>query len=355
MRTKPSEACVLIGLLVAAAPAWAQGVTAEHDFRGRNFDTQMLVYAGPEPAKYIQPEEEGLRMRFGPPDIPKQPVGIAWQTRVLGNFVATARYEILQNETPKRGYGVGVELYLMLDNPARDGIAFARQIHPAHGTVVSFNHNTNNEQGKRYGKLFKHVPTTDASKRGRLRLARVGTELTASLAEGDADEFQEIVRYEIGDVDLRLVRLAALPGGDPNATLDFRVIDFQLKGDLPGLDGLKLRSSKLPAAPGGADEPEHAEPERRKPWFLVGILLLVFGLGVTFAAVFLFVWLRRVPAKATRSTAPKHKEPIEAEPRPTVGRLTCAACGQKIKLKEGMAGKRVKCPGCGEAVQVPAD
>jgi hypothetical protein len=349
-----------VGMVLCAAPAWGQEGTADHDFRGRNFDTRMLVYAGPDAANYIRPEEEGLRIRFAPGDVPKQPVGIAWQTRVIGDFVATARYEILQDEPPKRGSGVGVELYLMLDNAARDGIAFARQLHPAHGAVVSFNHNTNNEQGKRYGKLFKHVPTTDASKRGRLRLARVGAELTASIAEGDADAFQEIIRYEVSDVDLRMVRLAALPGGDPNATLDFRVLDFQLKGDLPGLDGVKLRSSKQPAA-GGADDPERPEPERRKPWFLIGILLLVFGVGVTFVAVFLFVWLRRSsgtprsPSGKTVSKAPKNKQSDEPKPRPTVGRLSCPACGQKIKLKDGMGGKRVKCPGCGGAVQVPAD
>ena len=34
--------------------------------------------------------------------------------------------------------------------------------------------------------------------------------------------------------------------------------------------------------------------------------------------------------------------------------LVCSACGKNLKVKEENAGKRVKCPGCGQLMQVPA-
>jgi len=47
-----------------------------------------------------------------------------------GDFTATARYEIIQAVGRAR-VGVGIEMYLTLDTPMpRDGIVFARVIHP---------------------------------------------------------------------------------------------------------------------------------------------------------------------------------------------------------------------------------
>ena len=34
--------------------------------------------------------------------------------------------------------------------------------------------------------------------------------------------------------------------------------------------------------------------------------------------------------------------------------FACSACGKHLKIKESLAGKRVKCPGCGQAVAAPA-
>jgi predicted RNA-binding Zn-ribbon protein involved in translation (DUF1610 family) len=33
--------------------------------------------------------------------------------------------------------------------------------------------------------------------------------------------------------------------------------------------------------------------------------------------------------------------------------ITCTACGRKQQVREALGGKRVKCPGCGAAVEVP--
>ena len=33
--------------------------------------------------------------------------------------------------------------------------------------------------------------------------------------------------------------------------------------------------------------------------------------------------------------------------------VSCDSCGKQLKVKDDAAGKRVKCPGCGKAVQIP--
>src|SRR5262245_16818662 len=34
--------------------------------------------------------------------------------------------------------------------------------------------------------------------------------------------------------------------------------------------------------------------------------------------------------------------------------VQCEDCGKKLRLRDDLAGKRIKCPGCGEALTVPA-
>ena len=72
-----------------------------------------------------------------------------------------------------------------------------------------------------------------------------------------------------------------------------------------------------------------------KGWWIAGGL---FGLLLTVALlVGLGVWLSQ---DADRGTAP-------------VVSLTCRGCGKRLKAKAELAGKKVKCSGCGQAVVVP--
>ena len=49
-------------------------------------------------------------------------------------------------------------------------------------------------------------------------------------------------------------------------------------------------------------------------------------------------------------------ENIPAKPKTNAAEIlvACTACGKKLKVKEELVGKRVKCPHCGAAVRVPA-
>ncbi|HZZ79841.1 MAG TPA: DUF1583 domain-containing protein [Gemmataceae bacterium] len=300
--TRPVAILCAIHLL-APLPAHAQ-TTVKQDFRESQFNADALRYDSDESMKYVTPEKEGLRIRFAPPDVPRAAVGVRWKTAVIGDFEATARYEILKIEPATKGYGVGIELYGMLENPERkqaDGLAFARIMLTKGDLVLGFSHRANDEMEKRVTRFGKFHPTTAASDRGRLRMARTAGTLTASIAEGDSDTFKEVMRTQVGDANIRMIRIAGLPahGGDPKATLDLRILDMELKGTLPGLENLNLPKKVLhPAAPDGVPMPEPTQSPR---WFLLIAILLALGLSIIAAAVLVIAWLRSASAPARKN------------------------------------------------------
>lgn len=230
-------ACLL--LLCIAGPALAEQKLS-HDFRGARFDPDSFRYGGPTPDKFLKPEADGLRLRYTGADVPptNNPSGVAWRYHVRGNFVATVRYEILKCEPPSKGtFLAGVELYLRLDNPDADAVMIARGVYPDGSAAFDFKALTKDATGKRGTKDFKRLNTTEKSLRGRLRLAREGPIVTASFAAEEEAQFHEIQRCEIGNADIRLVRFAGIAGGDRNAVLDMRILEFQLEGEELGLDG----------------------------------------------------------------------------------------------------------------------
>jgi DNA-directed RNA polymerase subunit RPC12/RpoP len=400
--TRPS-ACALarngaafVLLLCAVTPAFTEEL--DHDFRGGASIGQWFRYEGSNAEQFIHVEREGLRWSFAPGKAPIRPVGIYWRHQARRDFTVTAHYEILQTEAPETGSGVGVELYLMLDTPGKDGIAFALLLRPRgsfpdvtfvrpkdgggveetrrpRGSFpeVTFLHLSTDPDGTRVTKRSNEFVATEASKTGRLRLARQGPTLIASVAEGDQGEFHEFVRAEVPEADVRMIRFAGTSGGDPNARLEMRLLTFQLEGkDLsrPGKVGGAPSTAGSPAS-GGASPPTTGGGPRRSQWLIGGIATA----GLASAAVCLLVRRRR--SKNHPPTEPGADEQLPAPPQtiahsdervgeeaPAPGtttgpgatagmiKFTCAACGTNLKGQQSAAGKRVKCPACGQEVLV---
>jgi ribosomal protein S27E len=298
-------------------------------------------------------EEQGLRLRFTGGNGPKQPVGIFWNTKIRGDFTATVRYEILQDDRPEKGGGAGVEMYLTLDTPVtevkkRDGVAYARIMHPGQGPLFTFNYMTNNEKGGRYSKDPVREPTTTRSKQGALRLGRAGTKLVTSFAEGDQD-FRKIDSREIGDVQVLGVRLAGLDGGNANAELDLRFLTFELVGKSLGAEG----KTALTPPPSPINLVTDSPSGNWTFWVVLIVIVLAVGL---FGMVALLVWLTRFGTKSNGHAATA-KKPVEntakSPPAAEFVELKCAACSKRLKVKASSSGKRIKCPGCGESMPVP--
>lgn len=303
MRILPS-----IVLLCLAGPALAEEV--KFDFRGGKFDEQLLAYDGPDQAGMLIPEAEGLRVRFTPDRFPPRGMGAVWRFQVKGDFVATGRYEILRVDQPERGGNIGVELYVMLHGPSRDGVSWCRVLRD--GPSLSLTHLATNDMNQRGVKTNLVRPTTARSERGRLRLARVGPTMIASLAEGDDEEFQEIFRSEVGTAQVSTVRFGGIPGGDRNAQLDARLLDVELKGDeltqagkaprpIPVADGVAVAPPLGPSAP-------EAAPARDRRWLYWGL------------AVFVLILLALLPLLLVRRRQPEPKKPASAKPKPAPSR-----------------------------------
>jgi hypothetical protein len=314
---------VSLFLLCIAGPALADQKVS-HDFRGGRFDPEHFQYVGPTPDKFLNFEAEGLRLRYTGADVPptNDPAGVAWRVHVRGNFVATAQYEILKCEPPSKGTFLGgVELYMRLDNPNRDAIMVARGVYPNGSAAFDFKALVRDAQGKRPARDFKLVPTTDKSLRGRLRLARTGSIVTAAFAEGDDGEFTELQRSEIGAADIRLVRFAGIAGGDRNAVLDMRILEFHLEGGALALEGrfeTPLPKTDVPKAKAEtphaisddfarpAPEPEPEPANNRNLLTLAVVLsLLVIAVFVIVSIVLLSRWRKAVIAVANKPAALK--------------------------------------------------
>ena len=320
-------------LLFAAAPAMAQQ-SLKHDFRGGKFDRDVLAYSGQTPEQYFTPEKEGLRLRYSGGNAPPSynTAGIVYRFHARGDFVVTARYEILTAERPKPpGWAVGAELYLRVKNPNKDGISLSRIVHVGGATKVSFSYLTYNDQKKRVPKDSKEIETTDRSLRGAFRLAREGTDLIASFAEAD-DDFKEFQRTDMGNADIDLIRFAGLGGGDPNAVLDMRMLEFDLSGKDLGHDGrgfttpapkadIPAVNAEAPVAPPAVQGvPVGAEPPPTAKGNLLLLVAIFFMLVIPLiliSAAVLFVRLRKSKAdnsdaQGKISTAIKKK----AKPKP---------------------------------------
>ena len=217
-------------MLAAALPAGAEQVHTL-DFRGKKFDTKLLDYTLANPERYLTPEKEGLRLRFTGKDVPpaRQTAGIFWRFDARGDFVVRAKYEILRIDRPKTGQGVGAGIYVHLKNPEQEGIAIARRSQPAGEPFLVLNYMATDEKGATRSKIFKKHPTGDRSLRGAFRLSREGKVLIASFAEADGD-FAELYRTDVSPADLDLIRFAGFAGGDTNAVLDMRILEFHFQG-----------------------------------------------------------------------------------------------------------------------------
>jgi hypothetical protein len=321
--------CTACALLLGLAVSSVAQEPLLHDFRDRKFDRDVLTYSGRTPEKYIALEKEGLRLRYTGNDAPpsNNTAGVAWRFHARGDFVVTAKYEILHAERPKKGWAVGAELYLRVKNPNKDGVSFSRILPPAGEPLISFTYMTNGADGKRFAKFPKQVATTDRSLRGAFRVARQGTMLIASFAEAD-DEFKEFQRAEIGNADIDLIRFAGLGGGDPNAVLDMRMLDFNLQGKDLGYNGRDFATpapkAVLPAAPNAqpaapiaqvaapiaqvADEPTPSG--RRNVLLLIGVFFMLVIPLVLIGAFVLFMRLRerKTVAGTTHAALPRHHE-----------------------------------------------
>ena len=309
-----------------------------HSFKGDRDLSEGLQWDGIDPAGCVQFEPEGLRLEL-PTDHPGRRIGTGLCTNftVQGDFEITITYEIIKEPgLADAGLGTGVYLWVDADKPGmhravltRGGWA-TRQY--SYWTWLRLDRDG---PGQPPLEEFRYFPA--ASKSGRLRLVRTGPLLSHYVAEGPGKEFVFLRQHVFGTDDLKYVRIGGHTGG-PKAALDARFTD------------LHIRAGSLPDVP----EPALASSEKAGTgWLYAGLVIgLLFACSLALGG-WLFVRQRRRAAEPPARAAVA-AEPAKPEPEAVTVSVTCSTCGKKLKARAELAGKRVKCPQCGQAVLVPS-
>src|SRR5262249_54706541 len=196
---------------------------------------------------------------------------------VRGDFEITAAYEILRLDEPTEGHGVGVELFVTTDSPAKPELGLFRAARVNEGEVYMRGWSVIENNQRRHS-----VHTTPATcKSGRLRITRTGALATLWAAEQDSDDFRNLWQQELGPEDVKFVRMAAFLGHAPNA-LDVRIKDLRIRA--LNITEAKAVEAKALAAE-AANDPANPTGEKKRGWLaaagLVALAIVAVALVVS--------------------------------------------------------------------------
>jgi hypothetical protein len=311
------------------------------DFRGKKPLIDELKLVGPDHGELCKPEDEGLRITLPAQRSDKQPVGVRLRGPLSGDFEITATYEAL-SAMPASGPGswqAGIALNLSVANDFSKPFAkIGRFSLPQRGdrfVVESWNKEKSTQQ------TWKEHPAP--SRMGKLRLVREGSVLSYQAADGSGDEFREVYRGQFSPDDVALVRFAV--AGHP-VHVDARLIDLRIRY---GAQALADSRAPAPRAIDSTDGPSQPGSTSGRPGGWLAAMLLI---GAIVVALFLLAVVgTRWHFHRPQQVRTKPAEPASQTPS-TVG-FTCPSCHRRIKAKAALTGKKIKCPGCGKAIDVP--
>jgi serine/threonine protein kinase/predicted RNA-binding Zn-ribbon protein involved in translation (DUF1610 family) len=313
-----------------------QQANFHQDFRGANLENSLLHPID----ERVHCEPAGVRVTLSGGDGDRPSSGLATDATIHGDFEITGSFEILKADRPSTGYGVGVGLYAAVDAGTNDSVSLARRLMPD-GTTWFFSDRMTPTKDDLQHQSKRVRSTANA---GKLRLQRVGSRLRFFVAEEGQSDFVLVDDVEFSDEDIELVKFEASAGGSKSG-LDCRLLDFTLRVD-------KLTDTGDLTA----DRFTDASSEEVKPrkWLLA--LTLCVGLLLSCGAVGWWLFARQRRAAKERINAIVGDQRKVSSSPSTVPALyfPCSACGKRLKVKVELAGKKVKCPQCGQAVAVPA-
>lgn len=314
---------ILAGVMAPAAaqdaPQWKEEFS--HDFRGKPLPEGLTLFQVKN-EQLIQTEPEGLRITIPPEFIhPFGGIGVQTTFGIQGDFEITATIEILRaDEPPPGGYGVGAILRLYKAAPSPDFVNLARLVRAGDKQILVWEQSIGALDEKR--KIIPgSAPCTE--KLLRLRMKREGTKLRFAWAPGiAADGFRETRQIEFGDDDLRHAVLVGVTGRQ-KSNLDVRFLE------------LRIRSGGIVAeAPVAAKAAANAPANERNYWWLLTAAGVVAFIGGSIA---LQRFRRRQAAASDAAVA-----------------VQCANCKKRLKAPAAMAGKKARCPQCGQLTPIPA-
>jgi hypothetical protein len=245
----------------------AAKLTAEYhqDFRDAKFDFKSLKLVGGSAEQLVKAERDGLHVRIPAGLENPAAVGITPRFRIHGDFEITVSFAIVKADAVVRGYGLGAAIWVETDTETAEAVTIERGVLPKEGDRYTSTRISGPPPPESRKYDVRRAPAE--SRFGALRMARVGSLIITSFADGGKEPFHVLRTVELGPEDLTLCRLSA-DTGVSNHGVEVRFED------------LTIRAEALPGYAGAAQ----ATAPDRFPWVLVG------GAVVGFALLAVLVW-----------------------------------------------------------------
>ena len=134
------------------------------------------------------------------------------------------------------------------------------------------------------------------------------------------------------------LRFHVTDGMKPGYAVDARLVDLRVRYDI-------ARPAKV-AEPVTPVTPAPLPPTKAEPSGMLA-LMLISGIAITLLIVVALGSFLLVRRRGTQKTSEHDGRNAEQ------AAFVCTACGKNLKVKATSAGKKVKCPKCGQTVLVP--
>lgn len=256
---------LLLALVCAVGQADEYVQDYRHDFRGAPIPDELAQLPWNYPAMTV--EKEGLRIRLPKERKVMGQVGVHTTFPVKGDFEITAGYEILHADPPSEGWGVGVTLYVYVDEPVKNAAGIYRLERPKGVQTIHWDCAVTHADGRRD---YRTDRVSSDVKIFRLRMTRKNRTLTCFWAQGlTGDDFREIGTTEFLSDDLTAVALNTTTGGKP-FDLDVRLLNLRIRSSIKSLSD-----------PDPAQSPGERLWQRRRLW----LVLLLLGVALTAGAL----------------------------------------------------------------------
>jgi hypothetical protein len=323
-----------LAILFGPVLAVAQDANLSFDFRGGQPLPAAFQLFGPEAKDFVKTTADGLRIKVPAARQTTGAAGILLPMVIRGDFEITASYDLMQLDEPTGGHGVG--FMLTIDTPSGDALDFLNGNRPKEGHVYLHNHIPIINGKPQYDRLRTFETVAQS---GKLRLQRSGGTIVLFVAEG-AGDFLELDKVKFGAEDLKSVRLTVFTGHGPFAG-DIRIKELTVRGSgkvVAGNVPAFVPPAPGQAAPRAVQPAGQADPPHSRLWWAGVIIIAVLLAALAVFALWFLVKRRRSGEAASEAAI----------------YFPCSGCGTKLKARAELAGKKIKCPGCGNAVEVAA-
>ncbi len=329
-------------ILKSAPRDYPEGV--EYQLREGIEKHPSLRFVGADAAAMAKTDAQGLRFLVPDDRQGNGYVGVESLKRLRGDFEITMQYELLNLPDPPPEHGAGVVVLIQLDTPDFFKAHFGRVLLP-NGPKYGANYLVTGADGKEEFKGISVHPADEKQRSGSLRLVRTGKRVAYQIAEGPSGGFLTIETKDIGTADVVSARALCYTGWRSDVSVDIRLNSLELRAD-------QMPTDKANPAAVAPDAPAAAPQEAASRSWLVALLIVALMLTVLLASAVGLLFFLRQRRQPGEIPLPRHKAKTAAVSPSMV--VACPDCDKQIKVKSAFAGKKVKCPKCGQAVLVPA-